>query len=156
VETDLNSPCPCFSQIRYSYPFLGSASPVYTAPLVVGRGSEKTFEQSFCSFEFESTWQDVRAEFSGVPMLLELLISDKYVLRALEGLPGCGVIMHLWRFGTWNLSRTRSRQSLQICQEAGSRIGDGAARQLVCIQTGLGSTRHNFIYYRRLCTRAIS
>jgi len=64
-------------QVRYSYPFLGSSGPVYTAPVEVSRGSEKQFEQSFCSFEFRSTWNDVRGTFDSTPILLELLVSDR-------------------------------------------------------------------------------
>lgn len=72
-------------QVRYSYPFLGSSGPVYTAPVEVSRGSEKQFEQSFCSFEFRSTWNDVRATFDSTPILLELLVSDRYVKKQVVG-----------------------------------------------------------------------
>ena len=59
---------PALLQIRYRYPFFGSAAPVHTQAVDVPRRGERLFPDPFCAFEFISTWSDVRHD-QGTPMV---------------------------------------------------------------------------------------
>ena len=82
--------------VRYAYPFLGSASPVYTQALEIARSSEKQFKNSFCSFQFVSSLADTHAHFEQHPIRFELFLSDKYSRNELIG--SCDVdLLELFR-----------------------------------------------------------
>lgn len=82
--------------VRYAYPFLGSASPVYTQALEIARSSEKQFKNSFCSFQFVSSLAHTHAHFERHPIRFELFLSDKYSRNELIG--SCDVdLLELFR-----------------------------------------------------------
>ncbi|XP_065671488.1 centrosomal protein of 120 kDa isoform X3 [Hydra vulgaris] len=58
---------------RYVYSFFGSSSPVIThPPIMVNRGSEVLLPNSFCKFEFASSFQLLQTTFNRVPLLVEI------------------------------------------------------------------------------------
>jgi centrosomal protein CEP120 len=63
--------------VRYTYPFFGSAAPVFTAPVEVSKYGEKLLPQAFTAFEFSALPEEVQRQFSGKPLVLQVFQSDQ-------------------------------------------------------------------------------
>eukprot|EP01006_Ploeotia_vitrea_P042542 TRINITY_DN66633_c7_g5_i1.p1 TRINITY_DN66633_c7_g5~~TRINITY_DN66633_c7_g5_i1.p1 ORF type:complete len:694 (-),score=388.03 TRINITY_DN66633_c7_g5_i1:14-2095(-) len=64
---------------RYVYPAFGSTAPVTTHPPVeVPKLSECLLPNSFCTFEFAMSEEDLVATFDAEPLIVELIHKDRY------------------------------------------------------------------------------
>lgn len=63
--------------LRYTYPFFGSSAPIITQPPVeVRKGMEVLIPQSFCTFDFATTAQQLQDTFFRIPLLIEVWDKD--------------------------------------------------------------------------------
>ena len=83
----LSSP-PLHSLHRYHYPFFGCPYPVLVQPpvtLSLTSPSEHTFTQSFCSFDFAASYQQLFHHTSQQPLLVEVWQSCDHTQDRIAG-----------------------------------------------------------------------